>query len=117
MSRLLKNILRRDAIRYDIKNKQTEGYFVSNAVVFITSNVPLNQILPSDEDFGLLDRFFKIPFNRVVIAPYSRMPKYLESELSAIANWALRVDPSVLKSQVHIGTSAQTLFHPLLQRK
>jgi phage/plasmid-associated DNA primase len=62
MTRLLKTLLGRDLVRYDIKNLQTEGTFVSGAVVLATSNLPFNEAMYHESDLGLLDRFIELPF-------------------------------------------------------
>lgn len=103
VARLLKTIVGRDTITYDYKYKQTRGNFVSEAVLFVTSNLDLASAMTNVHDAGLLDRFIEIPFPNAALRPIPGLLNYLQSNTPALINWALAAPREALVRQVRVG--------------
>lgn len=107
--RLLKMVLGRDPIPFDIKHENVDhnASFQSEAVVFVTSNQNLSNSLVNIFDRAIFDRIFQIPFINVPDQPLSGLKDYLFRNLSAVVNWALYTPKEVLRIQIRVGPFVQ----------
>ena len=104
--RLLKLLIGRDVVTFDIKHESvTRNFsFRYDGVVFVTSNQNISNAMIGSFDRAVLDRFFQIPFTFVPQNPQPGLESYLLKNVSALINWALYVDASVLQAQVRVGS-------------
>ena len=106
--RLLKLLIGRDVISYDLKheNVPTNFSFRYEGVVFVTSNQNISNAMLGVFDRAILDRFFQIQFPFVPDVPQPGLEKYLLN-ISALINCSLYVDFAVLQAQVRVGSYLQ----------
>jgi len=102
--RLIKMVTGRDEVPFDWKYQNLpKATFVSFAVLVVTSNLSLANALVGQYDEGFTDRMIEIPFDYVPAKAQAGFKQYLDSNTSALINWALESRIDVLQSQIRAG--------------
>ena len=92
-----------DIITYEMKYVQvsTDQAFRFRGVVIIVTNLSKSELMSNTGDVALAQRFVEIPFGNIPstseINP--QLMSFLEDSVPALINWALYVDPQVMRIQ------------------